>query len=89
VGHHDDHELVEALALGLVLGGRSRRRTVRQPGIGSGCSNACGCLVVAAVLCAVGSLSVQLWYVALPLAVTAVTWGVVRHRRRVARRRPG
>ena len=89
MGHHDDHELVEALALGLLLRGRSRRRTVRQPGTASGCSNACGCLVVAAVLCAVGSLSVHLWYVTLPLAVVAVTWGVVRRRRRVARRRSG
>jgi hypothetical protein len=81
------HVLGPALALGLLVGGRSRRRTVRQPGAGSGCSNACGCLVVAAVLAVAGSLAVQLWYVSVPLAAAAVIWAVVR-RRRVQQHRP-
>jgi peptidoglycan/LPS O-acetylase OafA/YrhL len=82
VGHQGD-EFLEGLGFGLLLGwGSRRRRTVSQPPTESGCSNACGCVVVAALLFVVGSLALHLWYVALPAAVAAVAWAMVRHSRR-------
>jgi len=84
VGHHDD-ELAEGLALGLLLGWGAGRRPARRPASPSGCSNACGCLVSAALLVVGAALAVHLWYVTLPVTAAIVTAVVLGRRRRDGR----